>query len=675
MDKKEWLQWAAEEVRSRISIRDIVTPKKARDGGYICPICDSGTKGQKGEKTGAFHIYDETKSFSCYSCHAGGDVSTLYAKLNNMTNGKAIEELAARIGLYYDDEQKKAPRPAPKPPTEEQKLSSLSERETAPKDYTAYYKECADRLFAADNSGWAGMEYLLNRGIDLDVMGRFWIGYDPKSDPAGKGHPTPRIIIPTSESHYVARAISDDCPVQYRKMNPAGSPAGFFNIKTLRKQETQEVFVCEGAIDALSFLSVGAEAIAINSTAQGKRFIKTLEENRPRADITFIIAMDNDDAGKTASGLLASGLRRLGLPFIVASNLYGKHKDANEALCADKAAFMESVERARGNTAARPDNTSAYIDDFMQGDIEHFNCERKTGFQNFDKITGGLFPALYVLAAISSLGKTSFALQLADQMAAAGNDVLFFSLEMSRLELVSKSIARTAAQLHPDQFITSTMIRKGEIPADAVAKYKESVKDRLSIIEGNFEINISSIGDYVRKYTEKTGTRPVVIVDYLQILQPAPEDAKKGKREGIDNTVSELKRLSRELDAPIVVISSVNRANYQAPVAFESLKESGNIEYSADVVLGLQLQCLNDPLFADEKKTIEKREKVKQEKQANPRRIELVALKNRFGVSSFSCFYKYYPSKDLFEETEEADATQPAPFTKWTRATEKDIPA
>ena len=173
-----------------------------------------------------------------------------------------------------------------------------------------------------------------------------------------------------------------------------------------------------------------------------------------------------------------------------------------------------------------------------------------------------------------------------------------------------------------------------------------------------------------------TGTRPTVIIDYLQILQPAPADARKGKREGIDSTVSELKRLSRELDAPIIVISSVNRANYQAPVAFESLKESGNIEYSADVVLGLQLQCLNEPLFADEKKTVEKREKVKQEKQANPRKIELVALKNRFGVSSFSCFYKYYPHKDLFEEAEEpTDAAQPAPFSKWTRATEKDIPA
>lgn len=205
-------------------------------------------------------------------------------------------------------------------------------------------------------------------------------------------------------------------------------------------------------------------------------------------------------------------------------------------------------------------------------------------------------------------------------------------------------------------------------------KYKADVGNRLSIIEGNFDLNISSIGDYIRRHMDRTHTRPTVIIDYLQILQPAPADANKGKREGIDNTVSELKRLSRELDTPIIVISSVNRANYQAPVAFESLKESGNIEYSADVVLGFQLQCLNEPLFMEEKKTIEKRERVRQEKQANPRRIELVALKNRFGVSSFSCFYKYYPGKDLFEETTGEDEAEPAPFVKWQRAAEKDIP-
>ena len=61
------------------------------------------------------------------------------------------------------------------------------------------------------------------------------------------------------------------------------------------------------------------------------------------------------------------------------------------------------------------------------------------------------------------------------------------------------------------------------------------------------------------------------------------------------------------MDITIIVISSVNRANYMQPIDFESLKESGGIEYSADVIWGLQLQCLNDSMFDSAQKTKEKR--------------------------------------------------------------------
>jgi replicative DNA helicase len=118
----------------------------------------------------------------------------------------------------------------------------------------------------------------------------------------------------------------------------------------------------------------------------------------------------------------------------------------------------------------------------------------------------------------------------------------------------------------------------------------------------------------------------------------------------VDKAVTELKRMSRELNIPVIVISSVNRANYLTPVDFESLKESGGIEYTADVIYGLQLQCLNDELFQQANKLTEKRKKVKEAKAANPRKIELVCLKNRYGIANFSCYFKYTPAYDLFEE-------------------------
>ena len=108
------------------------------------------------------------------------------------------------------------------------------------------------------------------------------------------------------------------------------------------------------------------------------------------------------------------------------------------------------------------------------------------------------------------------------------------------------------------------------------------------------------------------GKKPVVFIDYLQILQP--EQDEKGRtqttKETVDTTVTELKRISREQGLTVFVISSVNRANYLTPIDFESLKESGGIEYTADVIWGLQLQILNDKLFDSPKDNIKEKEKI-----------------------------------------------------------------
>lgn len=298
------------------------------------------------------------------------------------------------------------------------------------------------------------------------------------------------------------------------------------------------------------------------------------------------------------------------------------------------------------------DGMKEYITQHIKAEIDAFAAasEIKTGFSRFDQLAGGLYPALYVIGAISSLGKTTFVHQMADQLAAAGKHVLFFSLEMSRLELATKSIARRTAQIDYDNAINSLKIRRGirsNLLAKAMAEYCQAVEDRLNIIEGGFETTVQYIREYARQYAEKHATKPVIIVDYLQILQ----GAQKGTlREAIDFNVVELKRLSRDLDTPVIVISSVNRSNYLLPVDFESFKESGGIEYTADVVLGMQLSCLEEAIFSDDKKVKEKRERIKAAKGANPREVQIVCLKNRYGSPDWTIDYKYYPRYDLFEE-------------------------
>lgn len=641
---------ARQEIRAQISCSQYLD--KSKNGFYCCPFCGSG-HGNNG--TGAVKHYTDSNTCYCHVCNKYFDVIDLYREETGADYNTALAELAEQIGLTIDtyrptatadfapQSDYKAQKGNNNAATEQKGAQRRTEDKTeALQDNTVYYKACRDRINEP-----AAVEYLQRRGISLETAAAYWIGFDPQSDPAQSNHPCPRIIIPASKAHYIGRSIDPNTPKAFQKLNNKGVTPAIFNVRALYAPDVQEVFVTEGAFDALSIIEAGAPAIALNSAANADALIKQLTDQRTAA--TLILCLDNDERGKKATETIRSGLQRLNISYITADICRG-HKDPNEALTADRAAFVAAIDRAR---EPKPDNTSYYIDALMQGDIERFKDDVKTGFAQLDEKSGGLYSGLYVLAAISSLGKTSFALQLADQLASGGKEVLFFSLEQSRLELVSKSLARRTAQKDMDNAVTSLAIRRGykpDIVKEAVADYKSELQDRFSIVEGNFSCNISFIGDYIRQYVKRNQTRPIVFIDYLQILQPAESNQRQSLKETVDNTVTELKRISRELELTVFIISSVNRANYLTPIDFESLKESGGIEFTADVIWGLQLQVLNDPLFDKENKKKEKREKIKEAKAENPRKIELCCLKNRYGIANYSCYFSYYPANDLFTE-------------------------
>ena len=668
---------AREEIKQRISCTDFL--QKSKRGKYCCPFCGSGNGPNA---TGALNYYPDTNTWHCFVCGKSGDVIHLYQFLNDTDHNEALSLLADDLGITIEAYQPAAAETGTgghrsdfSPQDKESIYPSHKNAQNGEKtpvetiaDYTEYYKECRKRI-----NDPVAAAYLQKRGISIETAAAYWIGFDPAADPAQSNHPCPRIIIPTSTGHYVGRRV--DGIKDYAKINSKGSTPAIFNARALYAQEVQEVFVVEGAFDALSIIETGAAAIALNSAGNFDKLIKRLEEQPTAA--TLVLCPDNDKDPKTAASVkknfdkLRQGLQQLNISYITA-DINGGYKDANEHLTANKESFAAAIDKARRQNAVKPDNTAFYIDTIMSEDIARFKNDKKTGFNNLDKNAGGLYSGLYVLAAISSLGKTSFALQLADQLAERGNDIIFFSLEQSKLELVSKSIARRTAQNDINTAVTSLAIRKGFLPQRvlaAVQEYKKAVSDRISIVEGNFNCNISFIGDNIRQYVRRSNTRPVVFIDYLQILQPAETVQRQSTKEVIDNTITELKRISRDLDLTVFVVSSVNRTNYMQPIDFESLKESGGIEYTADVVWGLQLQCLNEELFTQDKKIKEKRARIKQAKAENPRKIELVCLKNRYGIANYSCYFEYYPAADLFKEQSAAETDfDPAQEDKWKNA-------
>lgn len=295
-------------------------------------------------------------------------------------------------------------------------------------------------------------------------------------------------------------------------------------------------------------------------------------------------------------------------------------------------------------------NMNSYLQNKIWTDMEAFaeGGRLQSGYANLDLITN-LYPGLYVIGAISSLGKTTFVHQMCDQMAQNGQHVLFFSLEQSILELASKSISRMMAIKNPDSAWTSLQIRKygkNQKVFDAAQEYAKFSKN-MTIVACSFRATIDDIENYVTSYIKKYNVKPVVVVDYLQVIQISSRRAMNSK-DAVDMHVRRLKQLQSDHNIVLILISSLNRQNYMTQIDFESFKESGGIEYTADVVWGLQLSVLHEEVFDSQSKLNEKRKKIRDAKAQNPRKVELVCVKNRFGISSYSCKFDYYPQFDWF---------------------------
>lgn len=235
-------------------------------------------------------------------------------------------------------------------------------------------------------------------------------------------------------------------------------------------------------------------------------------------------------------------------------------------------------------------------------------------------------------------------------MAGAGEHIIFFSLEQSRFEMVAKSISRETYKMNNREARTSLAIMQNtnidDTTINAVKNYQE-IADKYIIREGNFDTTVQTIREYIEQYIAFTGIKPVVVVDYLQILKPMSD--KMTDKQAVDLNVTSLKKISRDFNIPVFVVSSFNRDNYSQTVSFEAFKESGAIEYSADVVIGLQLAVIEE---LGNKNTTETRERINEAKNEFPRKIQAIGLKNRNGKSYFKCNFNFYPQFNYFEEND-----------------------
>lgn len=302
-------------------------------------------------------------------------------------------------------------------------------------------------------------------------------------------------------------------------------------------------------------------------------------------------------------------------------------------------------------------NAKDNINDFIDGINNKANTPpTSTGFPLFDEVlSGGMREGLTVIGAISSLGKTTMAQQIADNVAQSGRDVLFISLEMARSELMSKSISRETLLevLENDGDIRNAKTSIGITDASKHKNYSKNEKRLINtaieryneyaghiyIVEAFGQIGFQDVRELVNIHYEKTGKAPLVVIDYLQIMKP--DDPRATDKSNTDKAVNGLKQISRDFKTTIIAISSLNRESYNRPMSLTAFKESGAIEYSSDVLIGLDFTKMLDN--ANEMDFEEEKDKV-------PRNITLTILKNRNGRTGKRINYLYDPRFNYFEE-------------------------
>ena len=630
---------------------EVYFTQEARKGGYVCPVCENGT-GSDG--TGVKLIRGQSFRYKCFKCGTSGDVINFYAAEHNLSNAEAILEVLKMYGLdtreyYPTGTGKVAP---PKTKTVEEVADEL---------------KIADMIAADIEQGRenlrkeTGIFFFQRRGISKEVAIRYGCGFiknwvHPKLRVVSGGKrivPSDRMIIVTGSESYVARAVD---PKNKMPKLKAGK-SNIFNLEVLKTSE-QNIVVVEGEFDALSVIEAGNDAISLGTTTNVDKLLSWLKESGIRPKKPLVIDLDADEAGRTAAKNLSAGLVKLQIRHYFCSLVVEGTKDQNESLVEAPEAFKalvrgipQRIEELK-REARRKLSDSAKVQKW-EVSIANAHDAIPTGWKSLDKaLEGGLYEGLYVIPGATGTGKTAFALQMAYQIARQQKDVLYISLEMGEEEIYERHISRLSYELYgvtsKAKSVHSLIQEKKTVP-EAREQFEE-VGLYLRTICGVGSIDADDIRRVVERYEYELDTLPVVFVDYLQILKA--HDPHMTDKQAVDYNVLRLKQLSRDYKIPVIALASMNRTSYSDVISMVSIKESGAIEYTSDVCIGLQMAAMDSIVDSSKGKQGQQEKKVRKLKSKLNRDMQAVILKHRNGQIGAEIPFTYCAMFNHFGEDE-----------------------
>ncbi len=248
-----------------------------------------------------------------------------------------------------------------------------------------------------------------------------------------------------------------------------------------------------------------------------------------------------------------------------------------------------------------------------------------TGFADLDAKTAGLQPTeLIILAARPAMGKTSFAMSLAQNAATTGGwPVLVFSLEMSSTQLAERMLCSEAK-------VDSSSLRRGQLQRQDMTNltYAAATLSKAPIlIDDTPALSIREVRARARRFRSDPQLFPrdgsakkcgLIVIDYLQLMRGSAQAAKASREQEISEISRGLKSLAKEIQCPVLALSQLNRSlenRTDKRPQLSDLRESGAIEQDADVILFIY----RDVVYNKESET--------------PNIAEVILGKNRHGAT------------------------------------------
>ena len=552
---------------------------KARDSGYICPQCGNGS-GSDG--TGAkINPKDPDKThLKCHRCGFYGDTFEILKAQRGLEFPEAFATACEELGITIDGKDDPGII-----------VHTVKPQEPKPeKDYSNYLEQMKANVDAAEG-------YLSSRGISMDTARRFGLGLDMRFRASEDRGIWRALIIPTGKNSFVVR--NTDPAAEKKKRYDRRGKLHFLGIEALYNAQKRPVFVTEGEIDAISVYEAGGLACGLGSAENADKFIAYVEAHP--TDNIFLLALDNDKAGQESTECLEKGLKRLGMTFRTVQ-IFGDSKDANEAWTKDPDGLRAAILAEEAKCKPGAGMVFKFLDNVKGKRYEPV----RTGFEPLDDVLRGGFlrQTLVTLGAAPGMGKTFFAQQLLEGMAQNGHNVLYFNLEMSREQMLARSFARIARErenatmeaLDILQGYRWTQKQRELIEGKIAPYYIETIAPHISYNPGgstaDLDTILSQMNAAAERATEAGIEAPIVCIDYLHLLRGT---AREDVQTVIKRAVDAFKGYAMQKNTIVLCIIAFNRSsNSDGKVRMESGRDTSAIEYSGDLMLGLNYSNVED---------------------------------------------------------------------------------